>query len=464
MQGHPRKRTLTVAMPNAETQRRVSPRTGTSSSSSSSSSAPSSFASGAAAAYRGISPQEMTPTLSILSNSFASLDANVDMLEGGGAREGLSEECLSPVVTTRKWTKCFVERTDDKKIFHLFIEGSQRHLLTAYRMGDDFVLSQYVDIASRIAEESQRRLNDSGGRKKRRNLGPLTSSSPSLSSHGANAVLRCRKSAKKFELFAHSCELCDGVLARFTCGADSPDSGDRQLLGEIAHSLVYMKEAETSCRRMVVELPFVHPDKSRVVWCPRAGTPKQSVRRSSLASLGATEAVPVRVRRSSSLSAGSASGIREIVRASSMGQITGGSPVAAAAAGAAGMAAGIGAGSGSAGSSSSSSNRVVRSESNGSEASSTPVMPSTGSSLGNNAAGGAGAAGAAAAGGGGAYVSPRKAGKWQDDEHRHRLLLVSKLPRWNNDVDSFCMSFHGHRIKRASSKNFVFASNQTAEG
>ena len=276
MQGQPRKRSLTVAMPNASSQRRVSPRTA-------GGGAPAS-----GGAYRGISPQEMTPTLSILSNSFASLDANVDMLEGGGAREGLSEECLSPVTTTRKWTKCFVERTEDKKIFHLFIEGSRRHLLTAFRMGDDFVLSQYVDIASRIDEESQRRLNDSGGRKKRRNLGPLTSSSPSLSSHGANGVLRCRRSAKKFELFAHSCELCDGVLARFTCGADSPENGDRQLLGEIAHSLVYMKEAETSCRRMVVELPFVHPDKSRVVWCPRAGTPKQSVRRSSLASLGAT--------------------------------------------------------------------------------------------------------------------------------------------------------------------------------
>ena len=77
-----------------------------------------------------------------------------------------------------------------------------------------------------------------------------------------------------------------------------------------------MKQAQTSCRRMAIELPFVHPDKSRVVWCPRAGTPKQSVRRSSLASLGATETSPVRVRRSSSLSI-SSTGIREMVRTSS---------------------------------------------------------------------------------------------------------------------------------------------------
>ena len=390
-------------------------------------------------AYRGISPQEMTPTLSILANSFASLDANVDMLEGGSAREGLSEECLSPVVTTRKWTKCFVERTEDKKIFHLFIEGSQRHLLTAFRMGDDFILSQYVDIASRVEEESQRRLNAAEGRKKRRNLGPLTSSSPALSSHGANAVLRCHRSAKKFELYAHSCELCDGVLARFTCGADSPENGDRQLLGEVAHSLVYMKEAETSCRRMVVELPFVHPDKSRVVWCPRAGTPKQSVRRSSLASLGATEAMPVRVRKSS-LSAASTSGIREIVRSSSMGQLTerGATPT----------------------DDEEKSSRLVRSSSAGSEAASNPVVPRNRAASTGEVSSSAGAATGARASG----APPQKAGKWQDDEHRHRLLLVSKLPRWNSEVDSFCMSFHGHRIKCASSKNFVFASNQVAEG
>ena len=64
-------------------------------------------------------------------------------------------------------------------------------------------------------------------------------------------------------------------------------------------------------------------------------------------------------------------------------------------------------------------------------------------------------------GGSGVARSPtKKQGRWQDDEHRHRLLLMSKLPRWNDDVDSFCMSFHGHRIKCASSKNFVFSSNQ----
>ena len=37
---------------------------------------------------------------------------------------------------------------------------------------------------------------------------------------------------------------------------------------------------------------------------------------------------------------------------------------------------------------------------------------------------------------------------------------MSKLPKWNDRVESFCMSFHGQRIKVASSKNFVFGTNQ----
>jgi hypothetical protein len=49
---------------------------------------------------------------------------------------------------------------------------------------------------------------------------------------------------------------------------------------------------------------------------------------------------------------------------------------------------------------------------------------------------------------------------WQDDKHKNRLLLMSKLPKWNDRVESFCMSFHGQRIKVASSKNFVFGTNQ----
>ena len=451
MKSHPRKRSLTVAMPTAHFDRRVSPRTGSKETA------------------HGLSPQELTPTLSMLSNSFASLDNNLEMLEGGGAREGLSDECLSPVVTTRKWTKCYVERTEDKKSYHLFVEGSLRHLLTAYRVGEDFVLSQYADIASRLEEAKEQqsaaagggsgtfgRLLGGGGGSK----GSAVVSTQAMSSmHGVNAVLRCNREAKKFSLFSHSCELCDGVLSRFTCGMDSPVNGDRQLLGEIAHSLVYMKQAATSCRRMVIELPFVHPDKSRVVWCPRAGTPKQSVRRSSLASLGATEMSPVRVRRASSSSMSSATGIREMVRTSKSSNGGGGTDELAltTASSDSSIVAKDGEASSSSSSSSSSAAPMLRQRVVSTEDGESSILPRSSSITSQDST-----ASTSGGGGGGGLASPKKEGKWQDDEHRHRLLLMSKLPRWNEDVDSFCMSFHGHRIKCASSKNFVFSSNQLA--
>ena len=91
------------------------------------------------------------------------------------ARGSLSEECLSPVTTTRKWTSASLSapRTE---IFHLFIEGRGGTCSPRSAWG------RFRPVALRHCsdEESQRRLNDSGGRKKRRNLGPLTSSSPSV--------------------------------------------------------------------------------------------------------------------------------------------------------------------------------------------------------------------------------------------------------------------------------------------
>ena len=462
MRSHPRKRSLTVAMPTSHFDRRVSPRNTL-----------------VNTAGRGLSPQELTPTLSKLSNSFASLDSNVEMLEGGGAREGLSDECLSPVVTTRKWTKCYVERTNDKKTYHLFVEGSLRHLLSAHKVGEDFVLSQYADIASRLEEAKKSSANSTSSTSSMSWNGSKSSTQSAqqvLSArHGVNAVLRCNRLAKKFELFSHSCELCDGVLSRFTCGGDSPANGDRQLLGEIAHSLVYMKQAQTSCRRMTIELPFVHPDKSRVVWCPRAGTPKQTVRRSSLLSLGASETSPVRVMRTSSSSLSSATGIREMVRTGSSSDKSSSDVRDSSRVGIGMDDADTKTNSGS----NSNSNSNSSSSSNSSSITTTTTAASsssedTAASQRLTSADGVGTA---------SSILPRstsigsqdssssnyltgspsgkvKQGKWQDDEHRHRLLLMSKLPRWNDDVDSFCMSFHGHRIKCASSKNFVFASNQ----
>lgn len=40
---------------------------------------------------------------------------DLDALEGGSAREVISEECLSPVSTDKTWTNCYVERVDKEK-------------------------------------------------------------------------------------------------------------------------------------------------------------------------------------------------------------------------------------------------------------------------------------------------------------------------------------------------------------
>ena len=85
MEGHSKKRSLEIATsetPNFK--RRVSP--------------------------RWANAHELTPSLSILSNSFSnsfnSVDSNIDMLEGGSARQVLGDDLLSPIVNIRKWQKC----------------------------------------------------------------------------------------------------------------------------------------------------------------------------------------------------------------------------------------------------------------------------------------------------------------------------------------------------------------------
>ena len=378
MQSHHNKRSISVATGDqASFRRRKSPRT-------------------------SLDSRELTPTLSVLSSSFNRLDANIELLEGGGAWEGLTEECVVPTSHVRKWSKCFVVRSENKLSFQMFIEGSNRHIISARREGDEFFFTRYDNRAS---------------------TGSMGSNS--VDREGICAVLRLRKASRKFELFSKTCELCDGVLARFSCGPQSPSNGDRQLLAEIVHSTANVKKSESQCRRIAVELPFVHSDKSRVVWCPRSGTPTQAARRSSLESLGATSDSPVRVRRSTSVSQPM---IRELVREKSASSALASSPSANPLA------------------SSASSSSKKRAVSEG-EAPRKPKSPA-----------------AVAASPAGfrfdAAESSAPKGPWQKDENRHRLILMSKLPRWNEKVGSFCMNFHGNRIQMASSKNFVFECNQ----
>jgi hypothetical protein len=390
MQGHSRKKRSLEIFTEDSThfKRRVSPRT----------------------TDRWAGAHELTPGLSILTDSFStsfnSFDSNIDMLEGGGARQVIGDELLSPVVNLRKWEHCMVKRI--KKVeFTMIDEKTKEVMLTARKIGDAFYLSCYSDFPSNVGDSP---LEGRGAKQ------PVSSTQnpPKYNLASVCAIIRLDKKKKRYSLFSRSCELCDGVLSRFTCGPESPPTGDRQLLAEIEHEVVHIERAQTDCRRIAVELPFVHKsDKSRVVWCPRSGTPRDKARKESLVGLGMSGATPVRVRRSNS----GTDSLREIVKKTTPKSSTD-----------------DGKGGGF---------RDGDSGEDGwsSEDSEGKKMRATATAL-----------------------SPKKKeGTWQDDKHRHRLLLMSNLPKWNDRVESFCMNFHGQRIKVASSKNFVFSSNQRSD-
>ena len=357
---------------------------------------------------RWASAHELTPSLSILTNSFSnsfnSCDSNIDMLEGGSARQVLGDDLLSPIMNVRKWQKCYVVRKN-KVEFKMYMEQSKRILMTARKIGQTIYLSCYNDFPEGVGDAP---LEGAGIK-----LG--TDRGTKYNMDAVCALLRLNAKRKRYTLFSRSCELCDGVLSRFTCGTESPINGDRQLLAEIEHEVVHIQRAGTVCRRIAVELPFVHPrDKSRVVWCPRSGTPRDKARKQSLVALGMPDAQPIRVKRSDSGS----DVLRQIVkkttpknssekkRSSIWDEIC------------------------SSGDSGRSNDKDANSRDNEVDA-----PPSQQNQSKNN-------------------------NTWQDDKHKNRLLLMSKLPKWNDRVESFCMSFHGQRIKVASSKNFVFGTNQ----
>lgn len=386
MEGHSKKRSLEIATgetPNFK--RRVSPR------------------------WAGA--HELTPSLSILtssfSNSFNSVDSNIDMLEGGSARQILSDDLLSPIVNVRKWQKCYVVRKN-KVEFTMYLESSKRVLLTARKIGDTLYLSCYNDFPGNIGDIP---LEGAGAK-------PGNDRGTKYNMAAVCALIRLHKKKKRYTLYSRSCELCDGVLSRFTCGADSPVNGDRQLLAEIEHEVVHIPRAGTVCRRIAVELPYVHSrDKSRVVWCPRSGTPRDKARKESLVALGMLDAEPVRVKRSDSGS----DALRQIVKKTTP--------------------------------------KNSSSKSGWDDDEDNNNLSSSGSSSSNNNNNDKEVNAPSTT----TMRTPKKVDindSWQDDKHKNRLLLMSKLPKWNDRVESFCMSFHGQRIKVASSKNFVFGTNQ----
>lgn len=126
--------------------------------------------------------------------------------ESGHAREYITDECLLPCPTLKRWSTCNVVK-DGKTTFRMYLdEAHTRFILSAKRVGDSFYISQYESFPDSVDDV------------------------PDLY---YCAVLRTC-SEGYFKLFLNGCEACDKKADKYTCGSgDRCD--DRQLLAEIYH-------------------------------------------------------------------------------------------------------------------------------------------------------------------------------------------------------------------------------------
>ncbi|KAM3577754.1 hypothetical protein VYU27_000298 [Nannochloropsis oceanica] len=174
---------------------------------------------------------------------------DLDMLESGHAREYITDECLLPCPTLKRWSTCNVVK-DGKTAFRMYLDETHtRFMLSAKRVGDSFYISQYESFPDSVDDV------------------------PDLY---YCAVLRTC-SEGHFKLFLNGCEACDRKTDKYTCGSgDRCD--DRQLLAEINHSVRRVKEANADMRCLSIKLPKIHEDKqSREVWCPRMNQLRRQV-------------------------------------------------------------------------------------------------------------------------------------------------------------------------------------------
>jgi len=126
--------------------------------------------------------------------------------ESGHAREYITDECLLPCPTLKRWSTCNVVK-DGKTAFRMYLDETHtRFMLSAKRVGDSFYISQYESFPDSVDDV------------------------PDLY---YCAVLRTC-SEGHFKLFLNGCEACDRKTDKYTCGSgDRCD--DRQLLAEINH-------------------------------------------------------------------------------------------------------------------------------------------------------------------------------------------------------------------------------------
>ncbi len=131
---------------------------------------------------------------------------DLDMLESGLAREYISDECLLPCPSQKRWTTCNVVK-DGKTMFRMYLDDAHtRFILSAKRIGDSFYISQYETFPESVED---------------------------VPDVYYCAVLRSYPDGH-FKLFLNGCEACDKVTDKYTCGAGDTCE-DRQLLAEIRH-------------------------------------------------------------------------------------------------------------------------------------------------------------------------------------------------------------------------------------
>ena len=228
------------------------------------------------------------------------------MLESGSAREFVERDILKPYPMKRTLRHCNMLR-EGKEKFWLYSSASgnddSQFLLSAKFVDGAFYISQYEDFpwefTGLVTEDD---IKKAGLEDMADALGlvdkpmPIGASHSSAKQHqGFCQVLKLEN--KRFTLYSKSCEYCDDVLGRFSCGP--PGQGarrtggydhERQILGYISHGNAWVGPEDDGCLCNTVsfKVPTVYKDMTRCVWCPR-----NSIHRSRSDSTSSAPAVPL---------------------------------------------------------------------------------------------------------------------------------------------------------------------------
>ena len=241
---------------------------------------------------RPSSPGCGTPMTPLSGNAFTFCD--MDLLESGGARITLSSSHLRPQCRKqKKFRSCLLKRHKEgggeEQSFWLYDEKRHEFMLSAKKIGTSFYISQYEDFPAYFdGDEAEEYAT------------PKSSYC---------CILRLDTKSKVYRLFNRSCEGCDAILAKHTCGPRTRINSDRQLLAEVRHTLepVACGDSWTDCNATKVKIPNIYEDMSRDVWCLRQMAPVQPAISPGRA-LRKTSSAPVQV---SALPKGKDDGVRE---------------------------------------------------------------------------------------------------------------------------------------------------------